>query len=352
VRSSWLWNHGRREHGSLEPQWRPQFSRRQFIGAAVGGLAAGGCRSRSEKSLIVYCAHDSLYADPILERFSSSTGCRIYVKYDTEASKSLGFVSRLIAEKVSPQCDVFWNNEVLGTAALDSAGVLADLRSSRDDRSTGQRWVSFAGRLRCVISSKGLCLDEEAVNAVLQGDDLHGVAVAKPMFGTTLTQYCAWAEAWGLSQLIERHRGWVRKGLRLVDGNAEVKDLVASGACQLGFTDTDDLFAARDAGSVLGAEPVRISGKTICIPNTAAVISGTGRPELAEQLVAYLCSSEVEVELARSAARQIPLGDAEDEDLSQDVRTLRSWAKDSIDVASLGGVRTEVLNWLRQEYSS
>ena len=70
-----------------------------FWGAAVGGLISGGCRSRTERSLIVYCAHDSLYAEPILDNFRRSADCDVYVKYDTEASKSLGFVSRILVER-------------------------------------------------------------------------------------------------------------------------------------------------------------------------------------------------------------------------------------------------------------
>jgi|LakMenEpi03Aug12_release.lakeMendotaPanAssembly.Ray.scaffolds.fasta_scaffold174776_2 iron(III) transport system substrate-binding protein len=341
-------------HAGVELAFPACFSRRKFLmGAAVGGLIPGGCRARPPRSLIVYCAHDSLYADSILERFSKIANCTVYAKYDTEASKSLGFVSRLLAEKNSPQCDVFWNNEVLGTAALDIAGVLADLREPhRIERRATNRWVSFGGRLRCVISASRRSLSEESVNSVFEQGELSFLAVAKPMFGTTLTQYCRWAEVWGLSALIERHRDWVRKGLRVVDGNAQVKDLVAAGGCELGFTDSDDLHAARDAGSTLWAEPVRIGGRTICIPNTAAVIAGTEHGDLAHALVAHLCSPEVELELARSPSRQVPLGTVDPRVLPEEVRLLWNWAQDSIDVASLTGVRDEVLKWLRREYSS
>jgi len=328
--------------------------RRDFLKwAAVSGLLASGCHSRPERSLIVYCAHDSLYAAPILEEFSLRKDCAMYVKYDTEASKSLGLVSRLLSEKDQPQCDVFWNNEALGTAALAAADILAELgvpQQVEEDHS--RRWVSFGGRLRCVISGRKRSLEEGAVSSFLDQDDLSRCCIAKPMFGTTLTQYCAWAESWGLPTLMKRHQSWVAKGLRVVEGNAQVKDLVAAGACELGFTDTDDLFVGRDSGSELFFEPVRIGGKTICIPNTAAVIRGAARPDLAQQLVAHLSSANVELELSRSPARQIPLGVVDPVTLSDEVRALRSWAEESIDVAALLEIRSEVLQWLRREYSS
>ena len=46
------------------------------------------------------------------------------VTFDTEATKSLGFVETLLEEKDDPRADVFWNNELLGTVQLREAGVL------------------------------------------------------------------------------------------------------------------------------------------------------------------------------------------------------------------------------------
>jgi iron(III) transport system substrate-binding protein len=287
-----------------------------------------------------------------LDGFARAHGCVIYTRYDTEASKSLGFVNRLLAERHAPQCDVFWNNELLGTAALDSAGVLADLRGDRlKEGGAGSRWVSFAGRLRCVVSTRPIEASRD-VHLMMDGVDLSRFAVAKPMFGTTLTQYCAWAAAWGLSSLIERQRAWLRRGLRMVDGNAQVKDLVAGGGCEFGFTDSDDYFAALDSGSPLFAQPVRIDGRTLCIPNTASVIAGTDREDLAQALVAHLGSPEVELDLAKSSSRQVPLGEVDPGSLPEEVRTLWKWSRDSMDVSSLRVIRSEVLDWLRQEYSA
>jgi hypothetical protein len=82
------------------------------------------------------------------------------------------------------------------------------------------------------------------------------------------------------------------------------------------------------------------------------VIRGTSRDVLAQQLVSYLGSAEVELRLSRSTSRQIPLGHVYPELLSDDVRALWTAAQDSIDVASLLAIRSEVLDWLRQEYAS
>ena len=130
------------------------------------------------------------------------------------------------------------------------------------------------------------------------------------------------------------------------------KALVAGGGCEFGFTDSDDYFAALDSGSALFAQPLRIDGRTLCIPNTAAVIAGTGREDLAQELVAHLGSPEVELDLAKSASRQVPLGEVDPGSLPEEVRTLWKWSRDSMDVSSLRVIRSEVLDWLRQEYSA
>lgn len=211
-------------------------------------------------------------------------------------------------------------------------------------------WVEFGGRIRLVVSPRQVDLSESDVLSVLERGDLSDVTIAKPMFGTTLTQYCAWGEAWGLEELKRRHRSWLRKGIRYVDGNSATKDLVANGVCSLGFTDSDDFFVAVDAGLALHAEPVRVSGKTICIPNSAAVIQGSRQPDLARRLVEYLCSPEVELELARSPARQIPLGAVDPQSLTEEVRALRRWADDSLELEPLLSMRGRVLEWLRRDY--
>ena len=92
----------------------------------VGGLLAAYFiiwRSGPE-SLVVYCAHDSVYSEKILREFEKKTGIPVSIRFDTEATKSLGLTELLIREKNNPRCDVFWNNQLLGTAALKEHDIL------------------------------------------------------------------------------------------------------------------------------------------------------------------------------------------------------------------------------------
>ena len=289
---------------------------------------------------MVYCAHDSVYADAILRDFSRRTGVAVEPRYDTEATKSLGLVELLVREKDAPRCDVFWNNELLGTLDLQRQGVLAPYRGPGWERIPAKfkdadgHWTGFAARLRVEIRK-----------ANQTGARF---AMAKPLYGTTLTHYSVLWQQWGRERLIAWHR---ERGFREFNGNAAVKDAVVAGVCDAGFTDTDDFFEAKDAGKPVAMRPVRLDdGATICIPNTVAIVRGTRRELDARRLVDFLLSAETEIALARSKSRQIPLGPAPADQVPAEVRELMEWAKDGADLTQLGVARADCLAWLKSEY--
>src|SRR5947208_340712 len=75
-------------------------------------------------ALVVYCAHDAEFSEQVLRDFTRQTGIPVVPRYDTEATKSLGLVHLLLQEQEHPRCDVFWNNQVLGTMDLHERGLL------------------------------------------------------------------------------------------------------------------------------------------------------------------------------------------------------------------------------------
>jgi iron(III) transport system substrate-binding protein len=103
----------------------------------------------------------------------------------------------------------------------------------------------------------------------------------------------------------------------LTSGNAGVVDAVASGAYDIGMTDTDDVWAARARGLQVqllypATDPDRtVGGGTLLVPNTVARIRGGPNPDGAHALARWLLSEDVERLLAESNSRNIPLrGDA------------------------------------------
>ena len=93
-------------------------------------------------------------------------------------------------------------------------------------------------------------------------------------------------------------------------GNAHVARAVASGQLAWGITDTDDAIGQLEQG-----QPVTIVYPdqqpdglgTLFIPNSVAIIKGCPHPDAARQLVDFLVSPEVELELASGQSAQIAL---------------------------------------------
>jgi iron(III) transport system substrate-binding protein len=311
---------------------------------------------RSEDGLVVYCAHDLIFAEQILEDFEAETGIKVVVVGDTEATKSLGLVQRLLREINNPKCDVFWNNQVLGTMELANAGVLQPYKGSGFERIPDQfkdaegLWTGFAGRLRVwIINTELMSVDKAGVAPHIASGDLSRMAIANPMYGTTLSHFSLlWneLEEEGMKKWYEdlKHRG-----CKIVPGNATVKNLVAKGVCDFGWTDTDDFFVGLDEGHPVAMFPIRIDGQTICLPNSVAMIRGTERRDDAARLIDYLLSEKVELKLARSASRQVPLGPVDKSALPEEVKPLANWARESVDVTQYSKARTQCLNWLQTE---
>lgn len=334
--------------------------------AVIGALAvliltgvwlSGTYGRLGKETLVVYCAHDAVYAEDILRTFEQETGVAVEVRFDTEATKSLGLVQLIERERQHPRCDVFWNNELLGTLSLQEQGLLEPYQGTGWQRIPEQfrdpagYWVGFAARLRVwMVNINAAAADQATIDAILE-TEASRAAFAQPMFGTTLTHYAVLWNEWGPEKLKAWRANLLRDGLKEVKGNAAVKDLVASGQSDCGATDTDDVFVALDDMHPVDMFPVRVGGKVIAIPNTVAIIQGTRRRALAEKLVDYLTSAETELVLARSKSRQIPLGPVEDRDIPDEVRRLRDWSRDSVDLRPLLPARNACLNWLREEFA-
>lgn len=329
-----------------------------LLGAAVAVPWLLRQSTSSDSTLVVYCAHDSIFADAIIRHFQDQSGIKVDVRYDEEANKSLGLTNLLIAEKDNPRCDVFWNNQTLGTMRLQKEGVLSPCdpklfaRIPAAFKDPEHHWAGFAARLRVyIVNTEKMDASEQSLANALKAASLSNAAIAVPLFGTTLSHYSVLCDQMGIDALQLWHKSLHDRGIREARGNGGVKDLVAEGACDWGFTDTDDAFAAIDNGHPVTMFPVRLpSGETICLPNSVAMIRGCRHPDAAEKFIEFLLSEEVEIALAKSAARQIPLGPVDTAQLPDEVRELAEWAAAGVSLEGAMNHQDEVLQWLSKEY--
>jgi iron(III) transport system substrate-binding protein len=202
------------------------------------------------------------------------------------------------------------------------------------------------------ISSSGTSPAERFNKEIARG------AIANPLYGTTLTHFSLLWHLRGESWLKSWYADARKRGIRILAGNARVKDAVADGVCDLGWTDTDDCFEAIDEHKPVTMQPITIpNGEkastgdpyTIVIPNTVSLIRGSRHRNDAKRLIDFLLSSETELTLAKSKSRQAPLGPVDKAQLPEDVRKLTGYVSQGYDLRKLEKARRECLAWLKTE---
>ncbi|TDX51155.1 extracellular solute-binding protein [Orenia marismortui] len=275
--------------------------------------------NQNSNEVVIYTSLDQIYSEPIIKEFEEKTGIKVKAVYDTEATKTVGLVNRLIAEKNNPQADVFWNSEVGRTIVLKNKGILTPYQSDNAKsipeyfKDKAGYWTGFATRSRVLIYNTNL-IDESEVptthQEILDPKWKGKVVMADPLFGSTATEFAAFFSSLGAEKTKSYARKLKENGVVLVDGNSVVRDKVGAGEYPIGFTDTDDANSGIENGL-----PIKMfflnqeEGQrgTFVMPNTVAMIKNGPNPANARKLMDYLLSPEVELKLAKGPSMQIPL---------------------------------------------
>ncbi|MCE9594463.1 MAG: extracellular solute-binding protein [Planctomycetes bacterium] len=281
--------------------------------ACVASLTAA---CAPDPDLRVYCAHDQVFAEPLIQRYAKEHNLDVRVEFDIEGQKTVGLVTRILEEGNRPRCDVFWNNEAAHSARLAERGLLAsyDSPSAKDIptefRDPQHRWTGFGARARVLIVNTNLA-DPAQIHGVrdLLDPRFKGkTCMAKPLTGTTLSHAAAWIDALGEAQTIAFLRELEAAGVNFVQSNGQVMRLVSSGEMAYGLTDTDDFNVARMKGApVAVVYPDQDGEGTLVIPNSVMILANAPHPDAARAFVDWVLSKDVEAELARCDAAQIPV---------------------------------------------
>jgi iron(III) transport system substrate-binding protein len=243
--------------------------------AFAGWLVLTSCAPKPAE-VVVYASQDQVYAEPILQDFSRSTGSKARPVYDSEAVKTVGLAVRLVREKSNPQCDVFWNNEALRTHQLEERGVV-------------EKWAAFGYRSRRVVINTNLlplARAPKTFGALTNAEWRGRIAMAYPVFGTTAAHFLALRQHWGVNHWETWCRTLQGNKPLIVDGNSVVVRFVGRGEAWIGLTDSDDVAAGQRAGLPITALP--LTEESLLIPNTVAIIRGARNPAAAQALFDYL----------------------------------------------------------------
>lgn len=282
----------------------------------LGAVAA----CSESRDVVVYCALDRQYSEPILKEFEKRTGIRVKAQYDAEATKSIGLRRALEEEASRPRCDVFWNNEILNTIALKQQGLLdavqpkaaAGMPPAFVDKDG--MWFGFAARARVLIVNTELVPDSKdwptSYRDLIDPKWKGKAAIAKPVAGTTLTHVAAWFTRLGEEGTWNYIDALFANEAIFTAGNAASMRVVREGKAAFGFTDTDDFNEAKLQGypvAVVYPDDGPSGLGTLLIPNTVSIVKGAPHRAEAELLVEFLLSEWVESTLARCSSVQIPL---------------------------------------------
>jgi iron(III) transport system substrate-binding protein len=294
----------------------------RFITILCSIAAPIGCRAPEQsenapRTVTVYVSTDRVFSEPVLREYEKRSGIAVNTVYDTEETKSTGLANRLIAEQARPQADVFWSNEPVRTLVLKSRGVLAPYRSSSAAGippalvDPEGYWTGFSARIRVIAYNTKLVKAEEAPRSIFDLADPKWrgqVAMADPRFGSTSFHVAALYAMAGDEKMDDFFRRLKANGVRIVDGNSVVRDLVARGEVKIGLTDTDDVNVAIEDGQPIAMVLPDATGLGVPVmPNMVSLIANGPHSEEGRRLIDYLLSPDVERQLAQSEAVQIPL---------------------------------------------
>ena len=290
-------------------------------GAVAAGLVASVFLWPKEEGVVIYCATDDVIAAPILEEFERTSGIHVKPVYDTEQSKTVSLANKLKFERTNPQCDVYWNNEILHTVRLAEEGVFepyaspsaADIPAEFKDPQN--RWTGFAARPRILIVSTDASMwpdaDRPKSMEDLANPKWKGRAVmAKPLVGTTLSHCVVLMTVLGKARAGKWFDAVLANQVLSPMGNGQAANAVGLRQAAFGFTDIDDFHAVEHEGKpVTVVYPDQGEGEvgTLLIPNTVSLVKGAPHADLGRKLVDWLLSKKVEQALAEADCAQVPL---------------------------------------------
>lgn len=289
-----------------------------------------GCSRADQPTVVLYTSADEYVAREICNAFEKETGIRVLLVGDTEAKKTTGLVERLRAEHASghPQADVYWSSEIFMTIDLADEGILAPYQSETladwpaRFRCDKRHWYGFAARARVIVYAPDRVAEEDIpetwmdlTNHFFRGR----IVMADPRFGTTGGHFGAMKAYWDRAYMPGIYSAFLQ-GLAdnevrlLASGNAGVVRAVAGGEADLGLTDTDDVWAARDQGMNVELVYPRHSREqepgtgTLLIPNTVGMVAGARNAENAAALIEFLLLKGERI-IAQTASRNVPVHD-------------------------------------------
>jgi len=287
------------------------------------------CSENNKNSVVVYTSVDRNHSQPIFESFEKETNIEVLAVYDVEATKTIGLANRLINEKNNPKADVFWNGEILQTIKLKENNVLEKYISNNTNLIPDKYidfenyYSSFGGRLKVFLVNTNILDESDYPNSILDlinnnKIESNKIAISNPVFGTTSTYVAALYALLGENSTYDLFSTILSKKVNILNGNAQVRDLVSNGKLSYGLTDSDDALSAINKGypvKIIIPDQNKDSFGTLLIPNTVSLIKNGPNKKNGELFIDFLLDISTTEKLIDSGWIQIPLRKTNNENI-------------------------------------
>jgi iron(III) transport system substrate-binding protein len=260
-------------------------------------VVACGSGSESDGPLVVYSGRSEELVAPLFASFTEETGIEVEVRYGGSSE----LAATLIAEGDETEADVFFAQDPASLGAV--AGMLKVLDDETldkiDPRFTDQdgHWVGTSGRVRVLIRNT-----ESAIALPQSIDDMTAPEWAGQLgIAPTNASFLAFVAAMILERGEDGTRSWL-EALAANDpvdfeGNAPIVEATDNGELEGGLVNHYYLLQLRAEGLGENAENYFIPAGdvgSLVMPAGVGILSGTARPETAQQLVDFLLSEEAQ----------------------------------------------------------
>ncbi len=288
-------------------------------------------------TVVVYCAVDRDFAEPLLRDFAKKSGLDIRPVFDTEAGKTTGLANKLLAERDNPRADVWWSGELFVTIDLARKGVFAPYKPPTaadipaEYRDPEGLWTAYGLRGRVIAYDPKRTKREDLPRswAALTDAKYKGkFALADPRFGTTRGHMAVLYSLWGKDGLTWFFEKLRENDYRRANGNAHALLLLKQGIVDFAATDTDDVIVAKRRGDSIDMIFPEIQGPaiyrdpsgefrsgeqclwmpgTLWIPSSVALVKGARNLPAAQAVIDHLASRDIEKALALSDSQNVPV---------------------------------------------
>ena len=266
----------------------------RVVFAVVGALVVAACASsQSDDRLIVYSGRSEELVQPLIDRFTLSTGVEVEVRY----AGSTDLAATLLQEGETTDADVFFAQDPasLGSVAALLAELPRSILGSVDPKFADRngRWVGTSGRVRTFVYNTATSIElPQTIDDVTDPRWLGKVGIA-PTNGSFLAFVSAMILERGEDATLQWLKSLAMNDPQEFPKNSPIVLATDSGVVAGGLVNHYYLMRLRAEGEGADSEnwfiPAGDVG-TLVMPAGVGILSDSDMPEVARQFVEFLLS--------------------------------------------------------------